>query len=57
MQLLVVIGLVGLIATVHAEVFTSLVDLEHVIYTENSMLDALREYIKNEELKLDRIKE
>ncbi|XP_038060089.1 prolyl 4-hydroxylase subunit alpha-1-like isoform X2 [Patiria miniata] len=56
MRTLVLLSLLGLIVTCQAEVFTSLVDLEHVIYTESSMLDALREYVKQEELKIQKVK-
>ena len=40
-----------------AEVFTALVDLENVIYTESNMLQAINKYIEGEEEKLKFIKQ
>ena len=40
-----------------AEVFTALVDLENVIYTESNMLQAINKYIEGEEEKLKLIKQ
>ncbi|XP_022104753.1 prolyl 4-hydroxylase subunit alpha-1-like isoform X2 [Acanthaster planci] len=55
--LLVLLSLLGLMVHCQGEVFTSLVDLEHVIYTESNMLDALREYVNQEELKIQKVKQ
>ncbi|XP_030835070.1 prolyl 4-hydroxylase subunit alpha-1 isoform X1 [Strongylocentrotus purpuratus] len=41
---------------VKGEVFTALVDLENVIYTEGNLLGALDEYIQQEEERLEKIK-
>ncbi|XP_041485147.1 prolyl 4-hydroxylase subunit alpha-1-like isoform X3 [Lytechinus variegatus] len=41
---------------VKGEVFTALVDLENVIYTEGNLLGALDEYIQQEEERLEKVK-
>lgn len=50
------VALSGILAPSTAEVFTALVDLENVIFTESNMLDAIKMYIKAEEEKLDTIR-
>ncbi len=52
-----VLLLFTLLSLSHAEVFTALVDLENVIYTESNMLEAIKMYVKGEEAKLNLIKE
>ena len=54
--LLGLVALSGILAPSTAEVFTALVDLENVIFTESNMLDAIKMYIKAEEDKLDTIR-
>ncbi|XP_071488036.1 prolyl 4-hydroxylase subunit alpha-1-like isoform X3 [Diadema antillarum] len=44
------------LSVAQCEVFTALVDLENVIYTEDNMLGALDEYIKQEEERLAMVK-
>jgi prolyl 4-hydroxylase len=48
--------LVLVFQTVHSELFTALVDLEKVLYTEQKVASDLRRYISQEEARLEQLK-
>ena len=56
-KLLVIFLLSVILPPTRTELFTALVELEKVLHAENNVATDLREYIKSEENRLNRLKE
>ncbi|XP_077999578.1 prolyl 4-hydroxylase subunit alpha-1-like isoform X2 [Glandiceps talaboti] len=42
-------------SSIHGEMFTAMSDMEHLIYLESEMVDALKEYLRAEQARLDEL--